>query len=219
LEILYKMVRQEARDYAFQLRIPEPVKVTTVAPTGTIAKLPGVSEGIHPIYARYFERRVRFSKRDPEQRAQIEKFEEQGFLVEEDVYDKSGKTAVVVFPTQDPLVVQVKAMGLPESVVQSADELSVTQMLGVQRLYQKHWADNAVSYTVNIAPYIINASGLADILEEYLPDLKGTTLMVDASRPQAPYTRITKAEFDSAMAKTIEDSIDESCAQGACPVR
>src|ERR1700740_820426 len=36
LSDLYDGVRQEARDYAFELRIPEPVKVTTVAPTGSI---------------------------------------------------------------------------------------------------------------------------------------------------------------------------------------
>jgi ribonucleotide reductase alpha subunit len=219
LRDLYNLVRQEARDYAFQLRIPEPVKVTTVAPTGTVAKLAGVAEGIHPIYARWFERRVRFSKRDPEQRAQIEKFEGQGFRVEEDVYDKSGQTAVVVFPTKDPLVVQVKAMGWPDDAVESADQVSVEDMLRVQRHYQAHWADNAVSYTVNVPEGKVTAGELAGLLEKYLPSLKGTTLMVDASRPQAPYTRITKAEYDSAMAKTVEDSIDEECAQGACPVR
>lgn len=67
LTFLADTVRDEAREYAFQLRIPEPVKVTTVAPTGSIAKLPGVSEGIHPIYARHFLRRVRFSMTDPAQ--------------------------------------------------------------------------------------------------------------------------------------------------------
>ena len=60
LYVMSQAVREMARAYAFELRIPEPVKVTTVAPTGSIAKLPGVSEGIHPIYARHFERRVRF---------------------------------------------------------------------------------------------------------------------------------------------------------------
>ena len=43
LRSLYVTVREQARDYAFELRIPEPVKVTTVAPTGTIAKLPGAN--------------------------------------------------------------------------------------------------------------------------------------------------------------------------------
>ena len=59
---LADIVTEEARDYAHQLRIPAPVKTRTVAPTGTIAKLPGVSEGIHPIFSRYFIRRVRFNK-------------------------------------------------------------------------------------------------------------------------------------------------------------
>src|SRR5690606_35384241 len=61
LKFLKRVIRNAARDYAFQLRIPEPVKVTTVAPTGTIAKLPGTTEGIHPIFARYYIRRIRFS--------------------------------------------------------------------------------------------------------------------------------------------------------------
>ena len=219
LDTLYHVVRQAASEYAFELRIPEPVKVTAVAPTGTIAKLPGVSEGIHPIYARHFERRVRFSMRDDDQFEQVAAFQAQGFLVEDDIYDQSGMTKVVVFPTEDILVEQVRAMGWPDLVVESADELSVTQMLAVQRLYQTHWADNAVSYTVNIKPGIINESGLADILREYLPTLKGTTVMVDESRPQAPYTRITEDQYRRAAAKTVEDSTDESCSSGACPVR
>lgn len=219
LNLLYKIVREEARAYAFQLRIPEPVKVTTVAPTGTIAKLPGVSEGIHPIYARHFERRVRFSLRDPNQVTQVREAEMQGFKVETDVYDQSGQTAVVVYPTEDILVAQVRELGLPDNVVQSADELSVEDMLSVQRLYQRHWADNAVSYTCNIPEGSVTPEELSSILSKFLPDLKGTTLMVDASRPQAPYTRITHEEYLTATATKVEDSTDESCASGACPIR
>lgn len=219
LRILHGLVRDEARDYAFQLRIPEPVKVTCVAPTGTIAKLPGVSEGIHPIYARHFERRMRFSKRDPEQFEKVMEWMAQGFTVEDDVYDQSGMTAVVVFPTEDILVDQVRALGWPESVVEAADEISAEAMLQVQRLYQEHWADNAVSYTVNVPAGTLTADHLAGLLESYLPVLKGTTIMVDESRPQAPYTRITAEQYHAAAAKTVEDSTDEDCKAGACPVR
>lgn len=219
LRNLYKVVRREAHDYAFQLRIPEPVKVTSVAPTGSIAKLPGVSEGIHPVYSRYFERRIRFSKRDEAQFATVMEAMNKGFTVEDDVYDQSGMTAVVVYPTEDILLSQVRALGLPDSVVQSADELSIRDMLAVQRTYQKYWADNAVSYTVNIAEGKVSEEELAGILAEYLPDLKGTTVMVDASRPQSPYTRITREEYESATATTVEDSTDENCARGSCPVR
>jgi len=219
LQRLYHVVRTEARDYAFQLRIPEPVKVTTVAPTGSVAKLPGVSEGIHPVYSRHFERRVRFSMRDEAQFETVAQAMAKGFEVEDDQYDSTGMTKIVVYPTEDILLSQVRYLGFDDSVVQSADELTVRQMLSVQRVYQKFWADNAVSYTVNIPEGKVTEQELAVILAEFLPDLKGTTVMVDASRPQAPYTRITREQYESAVATTVEDSTDEACRNGACPVR
>lgn len=219
LQFLYQVVRKEARDYAFKLRIPEPVKVTTVAPTGSVAKLPGVSEGIHPIYGRWFERRVRFSMRDDSQFQTVMEAMNKGFTVEDDVYDASGMTKVVVYPTEDILLSQVRSLGFDDSVVQSADELSVHDMLKVQRCYQVHWADNAVSYTVNIPEGKVTEAELRATLACYLGDLKGTTIMVDASRPQAPYTRISREQYESSTATAVEDSTDESCASGACPVR
>jgi adenosylcobalamin-dependent ribonucleoside-triphosphate reductase len=219
LDTLYQVVRQEAREYAFKLRIPEPVKVTAIAPTGSVAKLPGVSEGIHPIYARWFERRVRFSKRDEAQFGTVMEAMNKGFTVEDDVYDKSGMTAVVVYPTEELLMSQVRSLGIDDSVVESADELNIRHMLAVQKVYQEHYADNAVSYTVNIVDGDLNAQELGAVLAEFLPDLKGTTVMVDASRPQAPYTRITREQYEAAVATSIEDGISEECQKGSCPVR
>ncbi|WP_250287742.1 hypothetical protein [Streptomyces atroolivaceus] len=123
------MVREEARRYAFELRIAEPVKVTTVAPTGSIAKLPGVTEGIHPIYARHFIRRVRFSMPDPAQAKTIRDFEAQGYEVEQCVYDQSGNTYVVAFPMKEKLVAEVEGLGFDPKIVESADELSLHEML------------------------------------------------------------------------------------------
>ncbi len=219
LKNLYNIVRQEARDYAFKLRIPEPVKVTAIAPTGSVAKLPGVSEGIHPIYARWFERRVRFSKRDEAQFNTVMEAMNKGFTVEDDVYDKSGMTAVVVYPTEELLMSQVRSIGFSDEVVESADELSLDDMLQVQRTYQQHYADNAVSYTLNIPDGRASEPELAKTLARYLGYLKGTTVMVDASRPQAPYTRITREQYEAAVATSIEDSTSEECSSGACPVR
>jgi ribonucleoside-triphosphate reductase (thioredoxin) len=212
------VVRKTARDYAFELRIPEPVKVTTVAPTGTIAKLPGVTEGIHPIYARFFERRVRFSLADPDQYETVQESWRQGFGVETDVYDKSGNTAVVVYPTKDKLVEEVEALGYPAEYVEAADEISVDQMLAFQAMYQTAYADNAVSFTVNV-PEGLDVETTAATIARWLPQLKGTTVMVDGSREQAPYTRITEAEYEAAAAKLVADGTDEDCASGACPVR
>jgi adenosylcobalamin-dependent ribonucleoside-triphosphate reductase len=215
---LKRVVRQAARDYAFELRIPEPVKVTTVAPTGTIAKMPGVTEGIHPVYARTFLRRVRFSIADPDQAARVAAFEFEGYKVEPCVYDPSGNTLVVEFPTLDKLVAEVEARGYPADLVESADELSLSQMLAFQAMYQTEYADNAVSFTANV-PEGLDPDETADVIEAWLPLMKGTTIMVDGTRPQAPYERITRDEFDAYESYRVEDSTDEECSTGACPVR
>ncbi|AWY07614.1 ribonucleotide reductase [Streptomyces phage Yosif] len=218
LESLYEVVRETARGYAFDLRIPEPVKVTTVAPTGTIAKMPGVTEGIHPIYGRTFLRRVRFSYSDADQAAQVDRFFSQGFAVDACVYDPSGNTMVVTFPTKDKLVAEVEAMGYEAELVESADELTLDQMLGFQAMYQKHYADNAVSFTANV-PEGLDLEQTMDVIESWLPDLKGTTIMVDGTREQAPYERISAEEFEQYEQTRVEDSVDEECSTGACPVR
>ena len=39
------------------------------------------------------------------------------------------------------------------------------------------------------------------------------------SRPQAPYTRLTREEFEAIAVTAVEDGGDENCSTGACPVR
>lgn len=218
LTFLHDTVRDAAREYAFELRLPEPVKVTTVAPTGSIAKLPGVTEGIHPIYGRHFLRRVRFNMTDLAQAANVARFEFEGFDVEPCIYDKSGNTYVVTFPTKEKLVAEVEAMGYDPAIVESADELTLEQMLSFQAMYQTEYADNAVSFTANV-PEGLDLEETMAVIKGWLPDLKGTTIMVDGTREQAPYERITEEEFDAYEVTSIEDSTDEDCATGACPVR
>ncbi|MFE9868916.1 hypothetical protein ACFYPZ_40940 [Streptomyces sp. NPDC005506] len=219
LNDLYDTVREEARAYSFKLRIPEPVKVTTVAPTGSIAKLPGVTEGVHTIYARYFNRRVRFSMTDPAQVAMVQEAVNAGHLVEKCIYDQSGNTMVVAYPTKEKLVAEVEAMGYGPEIVESADEVSLYDMLNFQAMYQTEYADNAVSFTVNFPEGQYSTEEAAEIIKAFLPELKGTTLMPDETRAQAPYERITEEEFDTYAVTSIEDSTDEDCATGACPVR
>lgn len=214
LDMLYKIVRKEAREYSFQLRIPEPVKVTTVAPTGTVAKLPGTTEGIAPIYAKHYVRRVRFSSTHPEQIVQVDRLRAEGYEVEDCVY--APNTVVVAFPCEERLLLEV---GSPD-LVESADELSIDQLLAFQAMYQEHFADNAVSFTVNFDPSRLSERELSNALKRWLPGLKGTTVMSDGSRPQAPYTRISKEQFDAMTApKGFGTSNDEDCGTGACPIR
>lgn len=212
------MVRRTARGYAFELRIPEPIKVTTVAPTGSIAKLPGVTEGIHPIYARHFLRRVRFSMTSAHEADTVLQAQADGFKVEQDIYDPSGNTMVVVYPTEDKLVAEVTAMGYSAAIVESADEIPLEEMLRFQAMYQRYYADNAVSFTANVGEGL-DVDEVAGVIAEALPYLKGTTIMVDGTRPQAPYERIEWEEFLMYGSTRVEDGTDEDCATGACPVR
>lgn len=207
-------------DYAHDLRIPVPVKTRTVAPTGTIAKMPGVSEGIHPIFSKFFIRRIRFSMVDADQMAQVEEYRQKGYDVEPCRY--APETLVVSIPTKDTLLAQTEVIYGEEralEIVQATNDLDLDDMLAFQRLYQAHWADNAVSYTVNVQQGSIESHDLYTALLNYGPDLKGTTIFPDKGFDQAPYERISQAEFELYEYTLQGDGVDEACATGACPIR
>ncbi|WP_367138465.1 MULTISPECIES: ribonucleoside-triphosphate reductase, adenosylcobalamin-dependent [Streptomyces] len=221
LTALYEHVEETAQQYAREMRIPVPVKLTTIAPTGSVSKLSGVSEGLHPIYAKYFNRRIRFSSIDPKQIEQLKNYEEQGYHVEDCVY--APFTKVVTIPTEDTLIQEVNNAGInageADRVVECADDLSVEDMLAVQAFYQEHFVDSAISFTVNFDPNKVSKQALRSALLKYMPDIKGTTVLPEGSYAQAPYERITKEEFDAASAKESGDAVDVDCAKGACPIK
>lgn len=212
-------VDQTAEEFCHDLRIPVPVKKRTIAPTGTIAKMPGVSEGIHPIFARYFIRRIRFNKLDPQQAETLKRYEVDGYTVEDDLY--AANTAVVAIPTMDSLVQSVTDIhGLDaENLVEAASDLTLHQMLAFQALYQACWADNAVSFTANVNPSKYAPEHVEEQLRQFAGQLKGATIFPEASMPQSPYERIERWEYLSATRKDVADGVDEECANGACPVR
>ena len=212
-----RIVDEAAAEYSNELRIPVPIKKRVIAPTGTISKLAGVSgEATHAPFADYFIRRIRFSAVDPNEVAQVEEYRRKGYRVEPCQY--AANTTVVEIPTKDRLLDELE---YPECF-QHAGELTIRDMLNVQRLYQTYWADQAVSYTVNVDPERYTAEELAQVLSEYLPELKGTTVFPEMSMPQSPYERISfeeyKARAEEVGIKVTDTSYDSDCASGACPV-
>jgi ribonucleoside-triphosphate reductase len=210
-------VDEAAAEYSNQLRIPTPVKKRVIAPTGTTSKLAGVSgEAVHAPFADYFIRRIRFSDLEPSEVAQVEEYHRKGYRVEPCQY--AANTSVVEIPTKDSLLDELE---FPE-YFQHAGDLTIRDMLEVQRLYQKHWADQAVSYTVNVDPSLYEPEGLAGLLTEYLPELKGTTVFPEMSMPQSPYERVSfeeyKARAEEVGIEVTDTGFDEVCASGACPV-
>ncbi|MFC8099411.1 ribonucleoside-triphosphate reductase, adenosylcobalamin-dependent [Streptomyces sp. NPDC057363] len=216
LEDMAAAVDEAAIQYANTLRIPVPIKSRVIAPTGTTSKLAGVSgEATHPPFAGHFIRRIRFSDLEPSEVAQVEEYRRKGYHVEPD--NNAANTSIVSIPTKDPLV------SVPGNAFQHAGDLELEDMLNVQAMYQELWADQAVSYTINVDPKKYTADDLAGALKPYLPKLKGTTVFPEMSFDQPPYERITKDEYEALIANIRDDestdtSYDEICASGACPI-
>lgn len=239
LKDFYEVVRKEVRRYAFTLRIPEPVKCTTLAPVGTVSKLAGCTESMEPIKFRYFEQRIRFSK-SPED-PNVQELRDQGYVIEDAVFEPN--TLIAVIPCKNKLLEELEAIHGPEKaewLLEEAAEIPLDDMLAVQQMVQAEYADNAISFTVNRPPDPIqqafieehpdwNWKGLELPLPEesylddamrtikhFLPRLKGTTVMVDGSRQQAPYTPISKEQYEAAISSQVAESFDGECAGGAC---
>jgi len=200
IEMLAWTVELESLAYSKMLGISVPVKTRTIAPTGSIAKLPGVSEGIHPIYAKHFIQRIRYASSDPSI--------PEGYETEPCLY--SENTTVVSIPTKHAILDRHE-----HHLIESVDELTAESQLKVQRWFQQRWADNAVSFTVNI-PEGLSRSELVDALLLHGPYLKGTTVFPDASRPQAPFERV---DSGVSWGWEVGDGMADDCATGACPIR
>lgn len=214
LKSFYLACRDEARKYAFELRMPEPIKVTTIAPTGTISNLPGTTSGCQPIYAKFFKRRVNYASNDPN----LKDLEAKGFPIEDSVYTKNTK--VVTFFCKDPLVAACERRGVPVSAIEEQSEISVSDHLAVQAMLQDEYADNAISYTINFSNSSIDE--IEQALRIHLPRLKGTTLMPEGeARPQTPLERIEESEFKEALAKGLAmvSDAERACLNGACPIK
>ncbi|GGX08359.1 ribonucleoside-triphosphate reductase, adenosylcobalamin-dependent [Streptomyces noursei] len=212
------IVDQAAAEYANELRIPVPVKKRVIAPTGTTSKLASASgEGIHAPFAGYFLRRIRFSNIEPTEAAQIEEYKKKGYCAEPCIY--AANTTVVEIPTVDPLLAEHPDKA---EFFEHAGELTLEQMLSVQKLYQDLWADQAVSYTASVDPEKYRLTDVFDVLACFLPALKGSTIFPEMSRDQAPYERLSEAAYLDAVAflgETATDTgYDEICASGSCPI-
>jgi adenosylcobalamin-dependent ribonucleoside-triphosphate reductase len=206
-----KIVRNEAREYAFQLRIPEPVKVTTCAPTGSTSKLCGVSEGMQPVLFRHFKRRVSYSTRDPEHKKLIEKAVKDGLEVEDYIY--TPETKVVSYPCRARILDDPNIDG---DVVEEAADISLEEYLDTQKSVQDTFVDNSISFTLNIDPEQVSVEDLEKALASFGPHLKGTTVMPFVSnRPQMPYESMTREEYEKSENK-FSSAGEWECKNDSC---
>ena len=221
---LYHTVVEADKEYSKALGCKASIKHTTVKPSGTVAKLAGVSEGMHFHYAGYLIQRIRFQDSDP----LLPALRACGYKIEPDVYTKH--TMCVEFP--------VKAVNADNPNFASAGSVSIAEQFATQAFLQTYWSDNAVSCTITFQPN--EADQIAPLMYQYRHVTKSTSLLPysGADFKQAPKEPINKKVYQERESEVNEnvaavfakqndnhdkkdiELVDQSdCAGGACPIR
>lgn len=194
--------------YSDWLCVPRSIKLTSVKPSGSVSKLPGVAEGIHYPISQYYWQVIRFASDSPYlsalRRANYNCIE----------LTNEPNTTAVYFPCK------VRCFSKARGDVSMWEQLELTAQL------QYWWADNQVSSTVTF-----KASEAGDIptaLSMYETRLKGISMLPldDHKYEHAPQQVMTKAEYEVAVAKLkplklegeTHEVTDEYCDGDSCLV-
>ncbi len=129
----YQIIRKENKSLANEAGVPESIRVTTVKPSGTVAKLVGKTPGIAYPNFEYMIRRVRVQRNHSI--ANI--LRQAGVPYEADYFSKN--TDVFEFP-------------LECGAISPVEEISLYQQAMNLVLLQREWADNSVSNTLMFKP-------------------------------------------------------------------
>ncbi|MBA7548263.1 Adenosylcobalamin-dependent ribonucleoside-triphosphate reductase [subsurface metagenome] len=217
---LRDIIHQEAESYAQKLGVEPPLLMTTVKPEGTLSQLPTVSSGIHHSHSAYFIRRVRINANDP----LLKVCEELGYDIkpENGQTDKNCQTKVISFPCC-----------APEG--KTKKDISAIEQLEIYRSFQKEYTDHNTSITVHVQNHEWKE------VEEWLWNNWDEAVAVsfvsldNSFYAQMPYEAITKKEYEKRVKEMLPfipsliskyeqeeteiDVGDESCSNGACPIR
>lgn len=178
----YRIVREENRRLARTAGVPESIRTTTVKPSGTISLIAGVSAGLHfPIF-QYANRRVRMAS--DSELGKILK--EANYPCEKDVC--SDNTDVFSFP-------------LNQGKTRKASDVSLWEKFRVLETFQREWADNAVSNTLEFNPKT-EGHLIESMLAQSAPVIKTCSLLPHVEKgayAQMPYEGITKKDYRNMM--------------------
>lgn len=213
----YEKLEKLDKEFSAENNIPASVRLTTVQPSGTLSLLPGVTPGIHPAYAKYYIRRVRFGAADP----LVDACRKRGHKVQWDLGldGREDHTRYVVdFPCKSP----------EGSIL--ASEMTALQQLEWVKKMQTEWADNAVSVTVYYRKEELPA--IKEWLEKnYDSSVKSVSFLLhtDHNFPLPPYEEIDENTYTKLLSRidltvplhTVSGGLLDldDCSTGACPVR
>lgn len=224
LEALSRGAREAAEQYAYELRIPSPLLVTTVKPEGTLSLVAGgVSAGLHNAHAPYFIRRIRISSDDALAKAALHlDWQVHPEIGTPDNKIENARTLVIDFPVKSG------------AKVTKGDVPAVKQLhryIQFQNRYTQHNSSNTITVRPEEWPKV--EAEIANVWDDFV----GVSFLAhDGGTYQlAPYETITKEQyealraaftpFDPALLARYEGNgvseLDEDadCVNGACPIR
>ena len=218
MSLLSDVAFSEGNKYAYSLRIPSPLLITTVKPEGTLSQVfNGVSSGLHVSHSPYYIRRVRINANDP----LVEVAKELEWDVEPDVTSPNS-TMVISFPCSSP-------------AKKTREEQTIEEQFNTYKLFQENYTDHNSSNTISVKDDEWDTA--VDLVYENWDSFIGVTFIPysGGGYKQMPYEEITKEEFEE-MSKDVKPfSIDlltqvesvetekdmdnlQSCDSGVCPV-
>ena len=189
LDRVYGQIQDENQSYSKALGIPQSIRTTLVKPSGTLSLLGDCLPGIHPAYASFYIRRVRFGSGS----AMIPILKAAGHPVEvalrlDGTIDPA--TVIVSFYVQarEGFPVWGKKFGLPEQ-------------LASVLMAQKHWADQSVSVTIYYQRGEVPL--IQDWLAKNLSQIKTISFLPhsDHGFVQAPIEPISRDDYENAVSK------------------
>ena len=159
---------QEKPDYPLRNTAP-----TTIAPTGTISIIAGVSSGIEPIFAPGYVRTVMDGTKLPEVHPYIQPIAEHLGFYSDSLIDETAQQGRIPATHGAPRWVT--------RLFQPAHDIPWPQHIMMQAAAQRH-CDNAVSKTINLPAEATPDDVKAAYLMAYRDGCKGITVYRDQSR-------------------------------------
>lgn len=163
--------------YSDWLCIRPSIKHTSVKPSGSVSKLPGVREGIHESKGEYELQTIRITEGSP----LLARLEAANYRIEQDV--KAPNTRVVYFPMKYNRTRHRNP--------------TMWEQLELAAQMQAHWANNQVSVTVDFDPET-EGPEIGSALEMYAHRLKGVSFLPRITKhyAQLPKNVVTKEEYE-----------------------
>jgi len=202
----YDYLEDLDEQYSDWLCIPRSIKITSVKPSGTVSKLPGVSEGIHYPISEHYWQVIRFATDSP----YLPALSTAGYECHQ---TKEPNTTAVYFPCK------------VRHYSKSRQEASMWEQMELVAQMQYYWADNQVSATVTFAP--AEAKDIPAALAMYQTRLKSVSLMpLDSTHYEhMPQQKMSKTEYERAVKglKPLQlvsknEVIDDMCDSTGCSI-